>query len=88
MIKNFLIVIMQLIVSASCYADRYIQPDNEFDDQYDKPMWWLVIYFFIGLWAFTSDKGPLKAFGERHTSLSWVLFLFIVPFILFFIFER
>ena len=79
MIRLLMAVIFQVAICASCYADRYIHPDNDFDDQYDKPMWWFVIYFFIGLWGFTSKNGPFREFGERNPTISWILFLFVIP---------
>jgi hypothetical protein len=80
--------IILLLFSSICHADRYIHPDNDFDDQYDKPMWWLFIYMVIGFWAFLSKNGPLREFGKRNVLLSNVLFLLVVPVVLFFIFER
>lgn len=80
--------LIQSVMASCCYADRYIRTDSDFDDNYDKPMWWLLIYMAIGLWAFLSKDGPLREFGKRNVLLSKILFLLVAPVILFFIFER
>ena len=76
---------VQLFLSSICYADRYINPDNDFNGSTDKPMWWVLAYFVLGLWAFLSKNGPLRKFGERSPAISWILFLFVIPGVLVFL---
>lgn len=80
-------LLIQLLSSSICYADRYISTDSDFNDSADKPMWWLLVYFAIGLWAFLSKNGPLREFGDRSPAISGILFLFVIPGILMFMFR-
>ena len=69
-------------------ADRYGMYDPDLEGYTSTSVIPMSIYIIAMMWATLTDSGPLKPWADANPNKSLILFLFVAPLLIAFIFSQ